>query len=284
MNHFFIETDSRLGLAAATYLVQMVRYVVIAGAAFLIFYVLFKRKFLYKRIQSKFPERKKILAEIFYSLITFIVFALFAVLINDLSKRGYTFIYWDIGDYGWMYFFISIPLMLIVHDTYFYWTHRLMHHKKLFNLFHKVHHLSNNPSPWAAFSFHPLEAVIEAGILLVIVFIMPVHPTAIFIFLLIMTIMNVLGHLGYEIYPKGLIKHPLAKWNNTSTHHNMHHRLVKCNYGLYFNFWDRIMGTNHTEYEKSFEEVAARRNKNLKVNNTEAGMVNADYGIQILNN
>jgi sterol desaturase/sphingolipid hydroxylase (fatty acid hydroxylase superfamily) len=39
----------------------------------------------------------------------------------------------------------------------------------------------------------------------------------------------------------------------------MHHRLVKCNYGLYFNIWDRLMGTNHPDYEKSFNEVVKKR-------------------------
>ncbi len=197
--------------------------------------------------------------EFIYSFITFLIFSLIAVCGFYLSETGYTFLYNDISQFGWAYFFISILLMLLLHDTYFYWTHRLMHHKALFNLFHKVHHLSNNPSPWAAFAFHPLEAVVEGGILLLIIFVIPSHPMAIFIFLLIMTVMNVLGHLGYEIYPENFLKHPIGKWNNTSTHHNMHHRLVKCNYGLYFNIWDKIMGTNHELYEKSFEEIASRR-------------------------
>ena len=61
-----------------------------------------------------------------------------------------------------------------------------------------------------------------------------------------MTFMNVLGHLGFELYPKGFTTHWLGKWNNTSTHHNMHHKYYNCNYGLYFNIWDRIMGTNHS--------------------------------------
>jgi sterol desaturase/sphingolipid hydroxylase (fatty acid hydroxylase superfamily) len=39
----------------------------------------------------------------------------------------------------------------------------------------------------------------------------------------------------------------------------MHHRLVKCNYGLYFNIWDRLMGTNHPDYEKSYNEVIEKR-------------------------
>jgi sterol desaturase/sphingolipid hydroxylase (fatty acid hydroxylase superfamily) len=39
----------------------------------------------------------------------------------------------------------------------------------------------------------------------------------------------------------------------------MHHRLVKCNYGLYFNIWDRLMNTNHPDYEKSFNQVVEKR-------------------------
>jgi sterol desaturase/sphingolipid hydroxylase (fatty acid hydroxylase superfamily) len=38
----------------------------------------------------------------------------------------------------------------------------------------------------------------------------------------------------------------------------MHHHYSKGNYGLYFNFWDRLMGTNHPNYEKEFLKVAKR--------------------------
>jgi lathosterol oxidase len=65
---------------------------------------------------------------------------------------------------------VSLALMLLLHDAWFYWTHRLMHHPKIFRHVHLVHHRSINPSPWAAYSFHPIEAVIEAGIYLLIVF------------------------------------------------------------------------------------------------------------------
>ena len=77
--------------------------------------------------------------------------------------RPYTKIYEDIQERGWLYYFTAFPIMLIMHDTYFYWTHRIMHHKLLFNSFHLVHHKSTNPSPWAAYAFHPLEAVVENG-------------------------------------------------------------------------------------------------------------------------
>jgi lathosterol oxidase len=73
-----------------------------------------------------------------------------------------------------------------------------------------------------------------------------------------------MGHLGYEIFPQGALRHPLLKWLNTSTNHNMHHKYVRCNYGLYFSIWDRIMKTNHAKYEETFDEVTARRAEGFK--------------------
>ncbi len=245
-------TDFTIGMYAA----NAGRYILFSGMAWLVFYMWKKKHFAPRKIQVAFPETKKVRTEIIYSFITFIFFALTALLLRWLRKHDYTFIYLDIHQYGKLYFVVSVFLMLFIHDTYFYWTHRFMHLKNVFPVFHRIHHLSNNPSPWAAFSFHPLEAVIEVGVLPLIVFIMPVHPLAILIFLVLMTVMNIIGHLGYELYPKNFLKNPLLRWNNTSTHHNMHHRLVNCNYGLYFNFWDKWMGTNHKEYQKNFDRAA----------------------------
>ena len=33
---------------------------------------------------------------------------------------------------------------------------------------------------------------------------------------------------------------------------------MRGNYGLYFNVWDRLMGTNHDAYEARFREVTSR--------------------------
>jgi sterol desaturase/sphingolipid hydroxylase (fatty acid hydroxylase superfamily) len=33
---------------------------------------------------------------------------------------------------------------------------------------------------------------------------------------------------------------------------------MRGNYGLYFNVWDRLMGTNHKDYETCFQEVTSR--------------------------
>ena len=130
-----------------------------------------------------------------------------------------------------------------------------MHWRPLFKLAHRVHHQSHNPTPWAAFCFHPLEALIEAMIYPVVILFLPIHPLAALIWLLYMITMNVGGHLGFELFPAGFVRHRLFRWHNTSVHHNMHHSHINCNYGLYFNFWDRLMGTNHVKYEEHFDRI-----------------------------
>ena len=96
-----------------------------------------------------------------------------------------------------------------------------MHHPKLFKYFHLVHHKSTNPSPWAAYAFHPLEGIVEAGVIIPMVFLFPVHPRAVLLFLFFMIIYNVYGHLGFELFPKGFNKHWLGRWMSTSVNHNM---------------------------------------------------------------
>jgi sterol desaturase/sphingolipid hydroxylase (fatty acid hydroxylase superfamily) len=51
---------------------------------------------------------------------------------------------------------------------------------------------------------------------------------------------------------------PIRFLLNTPTNHIMHHEKMRGNYGLYFNFWDRLMGTNHPDYEHRFEEITSR--------------------------
>ncbi|PIQ21768.1 MAG: hypothetical protein COW65_07160 [Cytophagales bacterium CG18_big_fil_WC_8_21_14_2_50_42_9] len=142
-----------------------------------------------------------------------------------------------------------------------------MHHPKLFKAFHLLHHRSTNPSPWAAFAFSPLEAVVEGSIIFVIALLIPIHPLAILAFLLFMTIYNVYGHLGYEIYPQWVVNSPVGKWLNTSTNHNMHHQYFKGNYGLYFRFWDELFRTTHPHYDATLAKLVGKPKKDEALEN-----------------
>lgn len=248
LNKFF-DIISRIGI----------RYLLIAGTTFIFFYVLLKRKILYKKIQKAIPKNSDYLREFTYSITTIFIFGLIIVtIIGNPIIRPYTKIYENIQEHGWFYYFAAFPIMLIIHDTYFYWSHRIMHHKLLFKTFHLVHHKSTNPSPWAAYAFHPLEAVVENGIFIVFAFSFPLHASHAPLFFLFSVIYNIYGHLGWELYPKGFNKSFIGKWVNTSVCHNQHHKYFKGNYGLYFIFWDRIMGTLRDDYDSAYEEVKSR--------------------------
>ncbi len=238
-----------------------IRYFMVAGIAFLFFYLLFSRFISYKKIQSKFPNSKDYIREIGYSFFTMALFAFVPFfIVKNPAVAVHTTLYKNISDHGWLYFFLAFPLMAIMHDTYFYWMHRLMHNKKLFKIFHVVHHQSTNPSPWAAYSFHPFEAVIEMGIYPIFLFTIPIHYLHFFIFFFFSIVYNVYGHLGYELYSKNFSSSKFGKWINTSVSHNQHHQYFKGNYGLYFTFWDRMMGTMREDYDQKFEEVTSRKN------------------------
>ena len=166
----------------------------------------------------------------------------------------------NVSDRGWLYYFALFPVLFFLHDTYFYWFHRLMHHPLLFKYIHLVHHQSTNPSPWAAYSFHPLEAIIEQGVVFILYFAFPIHITHVLIFFLFSIIYNVYGHLGYELYSSRFSQSKIGRWINTSVNHNQHHQYFKGNYGLYLLFWDRMMGTVREDYDAQFEEVTNRKN------------------------
>lgn len=241
------------GLVGA--LLIFLRYALFAGLAYGIFYIWKSRSFLNRKIQQKLPSWGHIKHEIAHSLVTAGVFALVALGIYGLRLLGWSKVYVSISDYGWEYLLFSFVLLVVLHDAYFYWMHRTMHHPRLFRIFHLVHHRSNNPTPWASLAFHPLEAIAEIAIIPVLVLLIPFHPVVLMAFVTWSLVWNVVGHLGYEIFPAGWVDHPVLKWLNTSTHHNLHHHYSKGNYGLYFNWWDHWMGTNHPEYKQRFREL-----------------------------
>ena len=240
------------------FLMNVVRYSIIAGLVFLVYYRWRKEKLAFRKIQSRFPKNKDYQREILYSISTAVIFTLATLLMLQPAVRNHNLVYRDWAEYGTVYGIFSFIGLLFLHDTYFYWTHRAMHHPKLFPVFHLIHHKSTNPSPWAAYSFHPLEALVEASIVPLAAYILPLHPLTMFTFLLFMIAYNVYGHLGWELYPANFNRHWLGKWLNTSISHNQHHQHFKGNYGLYFRFWDEWMGTTRQDYDATFDAITEK--------------------------
>ena len=160
------------------------------------------------------------------------------------QARGWTRIYDDVQAWPLWYLPVSVLLYLLAHDAWFYWTHRWMHRPAPFRLAHAVHHASRPPTAWAAMAFHPIEALTGAIVIPALVFLVPIHIGALAVVLGIMTLMGVTNHMGWEIFPGFLWRGPLGAWLITASHHQRHHADYRCNYGLYFRFWDRLCGTD----------------------------------------
>ena len=247
-----------LKLTSHTAIAVGIRYMLFAGIAWLLGYVFFRKQWQGRKINPQLPKSPEVWREIRYSVLTLFVFGLVGAATIVAAGHGWTRLYYKVDQRGWPWFWLSIACAVLLHDTYFYWTHRLMHHRRLFRFFHRVHHLSHNPSPWASYAFSPPEAFVEAGILPLAVMLIPMHPLAFVAFMGWQIVFNVLGHTGYEIHPRWLMDSRLKWLINTPTNHVMHHETMRGNYGLYFNVWDRLMKTNHHDYERRFREVTSR--------------------------
>ena len=184
--------------------------------------------------------------ELGHSALTVLIFGVVNAVLFGTGLVRHSRIYLDLHSHSMAWFATSVVLMLVLHDTFFYWLHRLMHTRALFARTHLLHHRSIHPTAYAAYSFSAAEALGEALIVVAIIFIVPQHPLAFLLFQSLSTAYNVYGHCGRELYPPGMDRHWLGRWLNTASLHAHHHRWGRGNYGLYFTFWDRCMGTLET--------------------------------------
>lgn len=193
--------------------------------------------------QDHTPTWQSMQQDIHLSVISAGIFALAAAFILSGYGWGMTRLYSYVQlDQLW-YVGISYLLVLVLQDTYFYFTHRLCHHPSLFPWFHQGHHRSRYPTPWTSFAFDPLEAIVQSIFLAGIVFVLPLHFVTLIAVLMTMSIWAVINHLGIEHLPASFPHAWLEKWFIGPCHHSVHHRKYNVHYGLYFTFWDNVMGT-----------------------------------------
>lgn len=188
---------------------------------------------------------KQIGKEVAWSLASAAIYGIPAGIVAwGWQNEGWTQIYTEWSDFPLWYLPLSLFAYLFLHDTWFYWTHRLLHRPRWFKVAHAVHHASRPPTAWAAMSFHPIEALSGAFVIPLLVFVIPIHIAVLGLVLTIMTVMGVTNHMGWEMFPRALVHSRLGGWLITASHHHRHHEQYLCNYGLYFRFWDRLCGTD----------------------------------------
>jgi Delta7-sterol 5-desaturase len=233
------------------------RYLVAAGLMAVILRAFWNVGLGARNIQAYRPTPRDIRREVATSLRTAAVFSLIGFGLYEAAVHGWITIYTDFRHRGAGYLLAGLALMIVAHDAYFYWTHRLMHHRHLFRWFHLTHHKSHAPTPWAAYAFAVPEALVQGAFMPLFVALVPMHELALFVFMAFQVMRNVMGHAGVEVHPAGMVRSSWLGWNNTTTHHDLHHETGRHNFGLYFRWWDRLIGTEHPEYLQRFETATS---------------------------
>ena len=223
--------------ALAMSVIVAVRYFLSSGGFALA--TRFKRPGLYRGLEPQ------IRSEIGWSLASAALYGIPAGLLAwGWQQFGWTKLYANVADYPLWWLPLSVLTYLFLHDTWFYWTHRLMHRPAVFKAMHAVHHASRPPTAWTAMSFHPWETLTGAIVIPLLIIVIPIHIGALAVVLTIMTVMGVTNHMGWEMFPRWIVHGPAGNWLITASHHQLHHQKYRCNYGLYFRFWDRLCGTD----------------------------------------
>lgn len=240
---------------------DVTRYAVFSIGVWLVLWVALAPVLRGRKIREATPPGRQLLSEFGFSIRSIAVFSTVGLATFFLARIGLLPGPKLAATWGPVWFWASLLMMIVAHDAWFYWTHRMIHDPRLFRRFHRRHHRSNNPSPFTAYSFDLGEAAINALFVPLWMCVVPTRWEVVGLFMLHQIVRNTIGHSGYELFPANGHGKPLLPFLTAVTHHDLHHAQAGWNYGLYFTFWDKVMGTEHPEYEARFAETVRRQKR-----------------------
>lgn len=139
--------------------------------------------------------------------------------------------YYETHEYNLTEFLKNTIIYMLVFDTWFYWTHRLLHNEWLMRKVHCHHHQFMEPTAYGQDAVHPFEAVLQGPMgHFLPTLIAPMHPLTISVIGFLTSIYALLAHDGRA---------------GDLNDHMKHHHYKSCNYAVYWGLWDYICGTRY---------------------------------------
>ena len=99
---------------------EATRYAMGTLVTFFVLWIVLHKFIETRKIRKPTPRAKQIQMELRHSFKTVCVFVAMDILIFEAADLGIFRKYDDFAEYGMLWFWVSIPLLIILHDTYFY--------------------------------------------------------------------------------------------------------------------------------------------------------------------
>ncbi len=234
---------------------QSVGYFALVGLLYALFWRWGAQRFAARRIRrAPKVDGAQVRREAGNTIVTLAVSTINIAVIFTMYRAGWTKLSTDRSAFSVAQIALTFVGMIVFNDAWFYWMHRLMHHKRLFRYVHAVHHKSVDVNPFTSYSFHAVEALVLGAWIIPAMLVVPIYLPVLGALQALGLANNVMSHLGYELFPRWLLRVPGLRWTNTATFHSLHHTQVDKNFALHFRCWDRLMKTESEDYERVFAE------------------------------
>lgn len=166
-------------------------------------------------------------------------------------KHGWTVTPWELT---WVTAIAGFAIGVVTFDAWFYFGHRILH-MKAFYRWHALHHKAVAPSPWSNDSSTLIDTAFEHSYYLIVWFVLPLPAEVIIAVRLLDQVTGMIGHSGFEYFASASSRWPSPMI--TTTFHDLHHSQFRYNYGNFFSFWDRVLGTMHPDYDRMIRRMEA---------------------------
>jgi Delta7-sterol 5-desaturase len=176
------------------------------------------------------------LSEIGASMLTVAVFAIGSLTVWWGLRSGLLQVVTDAGPARIV---LEVIALVLWNDLHFYACHRLLHRRWLFERFHLHHHRSRVVTPFATWSFHPVEAALLGSVMPLAMLVWDFSWQALLVLPLHSLLINTMGHSNYDLLPQ----RRTGQLTTFSRRHQMHHAHFHGNYGFMLPWFDAVLRT-----------------------------------------
>ncbi|KAL6466886.1 hypothetical protein MHYP_G00246900 [Metynnis hypsauchen] len=157
----------------------------------------------------------------------------------------------------WPYLLAQCFGCAVIEDTWHYFLHRALHHRRIYKYIHKVHHEFTSPFGMQAEYAHPLETIILGAGFFIGIMVFCNHVALLWAWVTVRLLETIDVHSGYDIPLNPL---HLIPFYAGARFHDFHHMNFVGNYGSTFTWWDRLFNTD-SQYNKYSEKQAVKKDE-----------------------